>query len=114
MRISNIKKLFKSKFKNQGDEKYNDDGKIGGSRIFLPLMPPEDGSIDTRIQEVQMMTIYIYKRGDKASWRRVRRSAHEQPCKQTPERGVGDVSKRDYVGLARPEENGCLISAHRD
>lgn len=58
-------------------------------REFLPLMPSEDGSIDTRIQEVQMMTIYIYKRGDKASWRRVRRSAHEQPCKQTRERGRG-------------------------
>lgn len=58
-------------------------------REFLPLMPSEDESIDTRIQEVQMMTIYIYKRGDKASWRRVRRSAHEQPCKQTRERGRG-------------------------
>lgn len=29
-------------------------------REFLPLMPSEDESIDTRIQEVQMMTIYIY------------------------------------------------------
>lgn len=67
----------KAKCKNHGDERYNDNRKIGGSRIFLPLMSPEDESIDTRIQEVQMMT--IYKRGDKASWWRVRRSAHE-PC----------------------------------
>lgn len=102
----------KAKCKNHGDERYNDNRKIGGSRIFLPLMSPEDESIDTRIQEVQMMT--IYKRGDKASWWRVRRSAHE-PCHASRlQRGVGSVSKRDYVGLARPEENGCLISVHRD
>lgn len=102
----------KAKCKNHGDERYNDNRKIGGSRIFLPLMSPEDESIDTRIQEVQMMT--IYKRGDKASWWRVRRSAHE-PCHASRlQRGVGGVSKRDYVGLARPEENGCLISVHRD
>lgn len=102
----------KAKCKNHGDERYNDNRKIGGSRIFLPLMSPKDESIDTRIQEVQMMT--IYKRGDKASWWRVRRSAHE-PCHASRlQRGVGGVSKRDYVGLARPEENGCLISVHRD
>lgn len=77
----------KAKCKNHGDERYNDNRKIGGSRIFLPLMSPEDESIDTRIQEVQMMT--IYKRGDKASWWRVRRSAHE-PCHASRlQRGVG-------------------------
>lgn len=74
--------------KPRGEEKmYNDNRKIRGSRIFA--FNALGGSIDTRIQEVQMMTIYIYKRGDKASWRRVRRSAHEQPCKQTRERGRG-------------------------
>lgn len=104
--------ISRSKAKCHGDERYNDNRKIGGSKIFLPLMSPEDESIDTRIQEVQMMT--IYKRGDKASWWRVRRSAHE-PCHASRlQRGVGGVSKRDYVGLARPEENGCLISVHRD
>lgn len=45
--------------KPRGEEKmYNDNRKIRGSRIFA--FNALGGSIDTRIQEVQMMTIYIY------------------------------------------------------
>lgn len=58
-----------------------------GFFVGMPAVKQEGRSVATRIREVQMMTIQA---GYKASMRRLKHLAHEQPCKQTPS-GLGTL-----------------------